>query len=236
MVRWASLVLVLVGCSSGSGVAGAVDGAADVVVDDTAAVVVDYDTTAVDVAKQADANRADDAVADLGLPVDGRGEPTTDDVPFDLTLDAVDAAAPGSDVSGDRGMDLGVETPTDVGTLEVPATDVGALDGPTDVGRPDATTVDTSEPDVGNDAADAEPSDAGDPRDADACAAPSLLCSGACVDARFDRAHCGSCDRRCGDAERCAAGVCAAWTAPPTRLAGSYGTSCAIRDDRTVWC
>lgn len=44
----------------------------------------------------------------------------------------------------------------------------------------------------------------------DSCAAPSLSCSGECVDVQRDAAHCGACDVLCGEGEVCTQGRCLA--------------------------
>jgi hypothetical protein len=41
------------------------------------------------------------------------------------------------------------------------------------------------------------------------CAAGSTCCNGTCSDLQRDSLHCGRCDRMCGFAERCQSGVCA---------------------------
>ncbi len=40
------------------------------------------------------------------------------------------------------------------------------------------------------------------------CAAPRVLCGGACVDLQTDRAHCGRCGAACASGQSCVAGAC----------------------------
>ncbi|MEZ4395097.1 MAG: MXAN_6577-like cysteine-rich protein [Polyangiales bacterium] len=53
------------------------------------------------------------------------------------------------------------------------------------------------------------------------CQSGEILCGGGCVDPQTSNTHCGACDRACGGAETCRAGVCT-----PTVTCMSGETSC----------
>jgi hypothetical protein len=67
------------------------------------------------------------------------------------------------------------------------------------------------------------PSDVGRPEDVEAavvdvlsCPEGMSVCDGECVTLDESTSHCGLCGRRCGEGERCVAGICAARCAAPT--------------------
>lgn len=56
------------------------------------------------------------------------------------------------------------------------------------------------------------------------CMPPLIDCGGACVDPRFDKAHCGGCGAPCSGEERCELGICRV-TCPMGMLACGSGPS-----------
>ncbi len=81
--------------------------------------------------------------------------------------------------------------------------------------------------------------------DAPSCPGSLLLCSEACIDVRFNPAHCGSCGRTCALNEYCSAGVCESLpgdgiilcdgnyrdTKNDPRFCGGCSTSCRADED-----
>jgi hypothetical protein len=88
-----------------------------------------------------------------------------------------------------------------------------------------AETMDAASPDGGPVVDDAGPmmSDAGPDTGTDA--GPCTMCGDVCADLQRFQAHCGACDNRCDDTERCVAGVCTC-----------AGPSCGSFDDDPLNC